>query len=105
MAIAWVPRSAFRLTKGEDSVTRYFVETGYRCFCGVCGSRLFNGQASETGFISLVVSTLDDDVHPGPVLHTNLESKAKWDVITDELPQYQSFSDELVEYLRTIGSN
>ncbi len=104
VSIAWLPRSAFRFTKGEESVTRFIVGSGYRCFCGVCGSRLFNGPVSESGFMSLVVSTLDDDAHPSPVLHFNLESKAKWHLITDELPQYQSFSAELVEYLRTIRS-
>ena len=104
VTIAWVPRSAFVFTAGEDSVTRHSVMAGeaYRCFCSACGSRLFSGSTSETGVITLVVSTLDDDSHPGPVLHLNLESKASWHVITDELPQYQRFSDEVVEYLRSV---
>lgn len=104
VSIAWVPHSAFRFTAGESSVTRHTVGGGYRCFCTICGSRLFNGQTSETGFITLIVSTLDDDSHPGPVLHLNLESKANWYSITDELPQHQSFSREIIEYLKAVRS-
>ena len=105
VTLAWVPRSALQFTAGENSVTRYPVGESYRCFCRACGSRLFNGPASETGFISLIVSTLDDDSHSGPVLHLNVESKANWHAVTDELPQYQSFSPEVIEYLRSVRSD
>jgi len=104
VSVAWVPRETFRFTAGEGSVTRFVVGDGYRCFCKVCGTRLFNGPVSEEGFMTLIVSTLDDDSHPGPVIHINLESKASWHSITDDLPQHQSFSRDVVEYLKGIRS-
>ena len=102
VTVAWVPRSALRFTAGESSVSRYVVGGGYRCFCAKCGTRLFNGLISEEGYITLIVSTLDDDGHPGPVLHINVESKAEWHCITDELPRRQSMSGEVIAHLRAV---
>jgi len=103
VTIGWLPRSSFRFTAGEESVKRYTTGGGYhRCFCGLCGTRLLNSETSETGFISLIVSTLDDDSHPGPVLHLNVESKAPWQTISDELPQHQSFSPEVITDLKRL---
>lgn len=102
ITLAWLPRSCFRFTAGEQSVTRYTVGDGYRCFCKLCGTRIFNGQTTEAGFISLIISTLDDGSHPGPVLHMNIESKAAWHVITDDLPQHHSFSPEVISDLKRL---
>lgn len=102
VTIAWLPRSHFRFTAGEQSTTRYIVGDAYRCFCEHCGTRLFNGPTSETGFISLIASTLDDQSHSSPVLHFNVESKAPWHTINDELPQHQSFSPDIIAYLKKV---
>ena len=104
VSIVWLRRSAFRLTAGEDRVARYAVGEGYRAFCRTCGTRIYNGGSSETRFITLVVSTLDDDAHEGPVLHLNVESKASWHAITDDLPQFERFSPDVTAHLQAVRS-
>lgn len=89
VTVGWVPRASFRFVSGEELVARYTTGGSYRCFCSVCGTRLFNGLAREAGFISLIVATLDEE-HPLPAMHVNLESKAPWLEIGDDLPRHET---------------
>ena len=82
---------------------RYSQGGGFRCFCGRCGTRLFNGLTSGAGFISLIVSTLDEDPSRGPVMHINLESKAPWYSINDGLPKHQGVPAEATAALKAMG--
>ena len=93
--IAWVPRSRLRFTAGEEAVQRYGGRQGFRYFCGKCGTRLFNGSASNDGFASLIVATLDEEPERGPAMHINLESKAAWFEIHDDLPQHPTLPPEI----------
>jgi len=61
---------------------------GSRFFCGECGGRLFNRPASDPGLTMLAIATLDEEPAESPVMHVNVESKAPWYTIRDELPQY-----------------
>jgi len=99
VTIAWVPRSRLRWIAGSERVKRYEVGDGYRAFCSSCGTRIYNGTNDEQGFITLIVSTLDDPSLAGPVLHLNVESKAPWHEIVDELPQFEDFSSQVIEEL------
>ena len=100
VTIAWVPAKRFRFTHGEDRLQRFVDVEWFRGFCEVCGTRILNGAVDGSGFITLIVSTLDDQSHPPPVVHVNVESKAGWYVIEDGQPQFQSFSPEVIEVLR-----
>ena len=88
--ISWVPRQAFRITSGEHHLERFIRGGGYRSFCRKCGTRLFNGLFSDEGFVSVVISTLDEAPLHGPTMHVNLESKASWYEVRDTLPQHDS---------------
>lgn len=39
----------------------------------------------------LVVASLDEDPASGPVIHVNVESKATWYEIRDDLPRFEGF--------------
>lgn len=103
VTVCWVPRSAFQFVSGKDAVQKYHHGHGFRCFCGQCGTRLFNGMESGEGFISLIVSTLDNDPLNRPVMHINLESKAAWFSIHDDLPQHQGVPPEVTTALKKMG--
>ena len=103
VTVGWVPSSSFRFISGEDAVQRYSRGGGFRCFCSRCGTRVFNGLTSGTGFISLIVSTLDEHPRTGPVMHINLESKAPWYAINDGLPQYQGLPPGATAALKAMG--
>jgi hypothetical protein len=96
---SWLPRSAFRFTAGDELIGKYMVKKGFRCFCERCGTRIFNGLQSGGGLITLVVATLDEEPTSGPIMHINLESKAPWYEITDDLPQHQAVPPGLRERL------
>ena len=87
VTLGWVRAAALRVVSGEELLERFAVARGYRSFCRRCGTRLWNGSR-DADFLSLVVGTLDDADHAGPVLHLNLESKAPWYEIHDDLPRY-----------------
>ena len=80
----------FRFTSGEEAVREYRNPEGFRYFCGCCGGRLFNRPMSTDEVLLLVVATLDAEPEQKPVVHINVESKASWHDILDDLPQYQA---------------
>src|SRR6185503_6475039 len=77
---------------GESEVRAYRSSAPIeRTFCATCGARLtirFDGMP-DTVWVS--VGTLDDD--PGVAAHCHMfvASKAPWDEIRDELPQFAEY--------------
>jgi len=86
--IAVVQSTDLRITAGESHVQEY-PRGGARYFCRRCGGRLFNRPASNPEITMLLLASLDDEPESGPVMHINVESKAPWYEILDDLPQYE----------------
>lgn len=99
----WIRRSSLRFTSGESSVQRHTVGDGFRGFCGSCGTRLFNGLTRGGGPATLIVSSLDECPDKAPVMHINVESKAKWHSIDDELPQFQTVPSDIPGTLKELS--
>ena len=59
-----------------------------KAFCKNCGSSLFGGDWPDGPEVSIRMGTLDDDPGIRPQFHTFVSSKAPWDEIHDDLPQY-----------------
>lgn len=96
---AMLPSATFRFTRGEPHVLRYGSGEGYRVLCSLCGGRLYNQPASTDAFVMLLVSTLDEEPTVGPVIHINVESKAPWYEIRDELPQFSGLPPAASDFL------
>jgi hypothetical protein len=60
-------------------------------FCGTCGTPLFTRHSSFPQFTYVSLGVLDDDRGIVPEYHQFVESKAKWYVINDDLPQYEEW--------------
>ena len=86
-----VRSATFHVTSGKDAVREYRNPHGFRYFCERCGSRLFNRPMSTDEIVMLVIATLDEEPEQGPVMHINVESKARWYEILDDLPQFEAF--------------
>ena len=87
---------------GEDQLTRYRTSPSFEYrFCRTCGSRLFAYEDGEPDLMYLMPATLDGGVHPGhpsdKECHIHVGSKAVWDNIADDLPQYQEASPDEIE--------
>ena len=87
VTIAWVQEAGLRFVRGEDALVRHESPAGYRAFCVHCGARLFAGLPGS-GFLSLALGSLDDPPARKPIMHVNVESKAPWYEIRDDLPQF-----------------
>lgn len=55
----------------------------------LCGSSLFGGDWPDGPEVSIRFGSIDGDPGIRPQCHTFVGSKAVWDEITDDLPQYE----------------
>ena len=82
----------FRIVSGAGELRGYRSSPPIeRTFCATCGARLtvrFDGMP-DTVWVSL--ATLDDDPGVRPGAHMFVASKASWDEISDELPQFPEY--------------
>lgn len=85
-----VRREDFQLLTGEEMLRVYRPEPGAaaKVFCARCGSSLFGGSWPEGPEVSIRLGGLDGDPGIRPQYHTFVESRAPWDEITDDLPQF-----------------
>jgi len=79
---------SFGWTQGAALVKVYEVPSGGGwCFCSNCGSTL---AGTDKGVISSVtLGTIEGDPGIRPECHIYVGSKANWDIIQDDLPQYR----------------
>jgi len=85
-----VARDAFRLVSGEERIRVFCPQPGaaVKAFCATCGSSLFGGSWPAGPEVSIRLGSVDGDPGIRPQCHTFVDSRAPWDAITDDLPQY-----------------
>jgi len=92
--VAMMARSAFRWIDESAEPKTFATPMGsVRHFCGTCATPICNFP-SEPALLSLVVSSLDEDLERLPWAHVNLESKAPWFQVGDDLPQFSGYPDD-----------
>ncbi len=85
-----VRREDFRLVSGSEVVRSYRPDDGsVKAFCMRCGSSLFGGTWPDGPEVSIRLGSVDGDPGIRPQCHTFVGSKAPWDEILDDLPQYE----------------
>ena len=89
-------RDNFQWTGGEQLIATYHVPDGngwHSSFCKTCGSPLpIDGK--EVGIFFVPAGLLDDDHGTrGYAVHIFVESKAPWDEISDNAPQFSGGFD------------
>lgn len=84
-----VKSSDFKLLSGKHLLRSYASsEDAKRYFCETCGSPIYSKRMSMPEILRLRVGTLDDDIAIKKVSHIFVASKAAWDDIHDDLPQF-----------------
>ena len=79
----------FVVTAGEESFKCFKAATGLgRYFCAQCGSPIMSQRASQPEVLRIRLGTLDTPLPAPPGAHIFVGSKAEWDLIDDDLPQY-----------------
>ncbi|MCH7302967.1 GFA family protein [Acinetobacter sp. NIPH1876] len=83
-----ISSAAFKITQGEELVKKFAASGVYRWFCGECGSPLISSRDAQPELYRLRIGTLDTPLQQKPSMHIFAASKAEWDCIADDLPQY-----------------
>ena len=82
----------FVITRGEDKLTGYESSPGQvKYFCKTCGSPILSRNAAKAGQVRVRLGTIESDIVERPMAHIFVSSKANWDEITDDLPQYDGY--------------
>ena len=85
---ATISRASFRLRLG-DALLREYESTPakFRSFCSACGSPIYARHSAAPEILRIRVGTLSSDPISRPRGHFDVESKAAWFSIADDLPQ------------------
>jgi hypothetical protein len=90
-------RSDVKWTQGDALVKRFASSNGVdRLFCKRCGSTLQFLFDLEPDKVYVTLGTMDGDPGVRPEVHIFAGSKAPWHVITDDLPQYDEWTDDFL---------
>lgn len=85
-----VRQNAVKWLSGSEFIREYESSPGkMRAFCQNCGSPIYARHVTHPKRLSIRLGLLESDPGIRPRAHFNVESKAPWDIITDDLPQYQ----------------
>lgn len=85
-----VPLEGFRFLRGAEFLTVYKpseAKTFRHVFCRVCGASMPN-QDESRGIAVIPMGCFDQDPGVRPERHIFVDSKAAWDVISDDLPRF-----------------
>lgn len=86
---AAVKTDQFHFVTGQELVSEFESSPGvFRSFCKQCGSPLLSRRPSQPDIVRLRIGTLDTPVDVKPLAHIFVGSKASWDEIHDDIPQY-----------------
>ena len=87
-----LPLDGFRYLRGEELLTKYRLPEAKffaHWFCSVCGSTMPRFD-EERGIGIVPMGAFDDDPGVRPERHIHVASKAAWETICDELPQFEA---------------
>ena len=84
----------FRWLSGETSIQAYESSPkNFRPFCSKCGSRVpvLENDGAE---VIIPAGLLDNDPQSRPIVHFHVDSRAPWDEIHDNVPQFAKYPDK-----------
>ncbi len=82
-----IRKEKLALTSGDGAILRYGGEAAHDVHCGKCGSLLWS-WFRDSPYLHVTYGSLTDAPTLKPTAHIYVGSKAPWDSISDNLPQY-----------------
>ena len=87
-----VNSSDFVFVSGEDDLSAYASsEDQSKYFCKTCGSPIISKRKSLPDELRIRLGTLESDISERPQAHIFVTSKANWEDICGDLPQYEEY--------------
>lgn len=90
-----VSKEDFELLSGEGSLTGYESTPGQvKYFCRVCGSPIMSKNDTRTDELRIRLGTIESDIAERPMAHIFATSRANWEDICGDLPQYEAYEPD-----------
>ena len=87
-----VDTERFNFISGENELTGYESTPGQiKYFCKHCGSPIISRNKSSPSKVRVRLGAVDSDIIERPVAHIFVASKANWEEIENDLPQYEAY--------------
>ncbi len=86
-----VPSDGLRFLRGEELLLKFHppgAKYYEHWFCRVCGSTM--PRFDDRGFAVIPMGAFDEDPGVRPERHIHVASKAPWETICDDLPQFDA---------------
>ena len=82
----------FKFLSGEEKLIAYQSSPGQKkYFCQVCGSPIMSKAEEKSDQVRIRLGTITSEIKERPEAHIFTTSKANWEEITGDLPQYESY--------------
>ncbi len=82
----------FKFIGGEGALSGYESSPGQiKYFCSHCGSPIFSRNANLPGQLRIRLGLIASEIKERPQAHIFVGSKADWEAICDDLPQYDEY--------------
>lgn len=89
-----VPKEAFHLFQGQELLKSFkSSEHSERFFCGHCGSPVYAVKTAEPNVYRIRLGLIDNDIYEPISKHVYVGSKANWDEILDDRPQFITYPE------------
>ena len=87
-----VHKAHFHIQTGEDNLTGYESTPGQtKYFCRHCGSPIMSMSTNRPDDVRVRLGTIESDINERPEAHIFVGSKASWEDICGDLPQYDGY--------------
>lgn len=87
-----VDRESFKFVSGENELTGYESTLGQtKYFCRHCGSPIISRNESSPDKVRIRLGVIESEISERPQAHIFSTSKANWEVIESDLPQYEEY--------------
>jgi len=82
----------FKFISGESELTGYESPPGQiKYFCKTCGSPIISKNNSIPNRVRVRLGVIESDITERPTAHIFATSKANWEEIEGDLPQYETY--------------
>ena len=85
----------FKILSGEKELTGFGSSPGQtKYFCRHCGSPILSKSVTKPEQVRVRLGTIESDIKERPAAHIFVSSKANWEDIYGDLPQYDAYEPD-----------
>lgn len=89
-----VKEKSFNFVSGENNLTAFkYSNEQTKYFCKTCGSPVMSKNSGSPDTVRIRLGTIESDITERPEAHIFVSSKANWENISDNLPQYDEYKN------------